>query len=72
MRKPNIIGSSKYEFNPGQFDIDMMNNQRKHIEKVNSIHNEVEKRIIDDPIKAKETYQMYVSILLNMKKKYDL
>ena len=72
MRKPSMMGSSKYEFNPGLFELDIKRSQERYSKKLKVIKGEVSSQFEDDPTRMKETYQMYVSVLLDMKKKFNL
>lgn len=72
MRNPSMMGSSKYEFNPGLFELDIKRSQERYNDKLMAIKGEISSQFVDDPTRMKETYQMYVSILLDMKNKFSL
>lgn len=72
MRKHSMMGSSKYEFNPRLFDLDIKRNQERYNKKLKAIKGEISTQLVDDPTRMKETYQMYVEILMDMKKKFNL
>lgn len=72
MRKPSMMGSSKYEFNTGLFELDIKRSQERYNDKLRTIKGEISSQFVDDPTRMKETYQMYVSILLDMKNKFSL
>lgn len=72
MRKPSMMGSSKYEFNPEQFELDIKRSQERYNKKLKAIKGEISTQFVDDPTRMKETYQMYVEILMDMKKKFNL
>lgn len=72
MRKPSMMGSSKYEFNSGLFELDVKRSQERYNKKLKAIKGEISTQFLDDPTRLKETYQMYVELLLDMKTKLNL
>ncbi|WP_251398352.1 hypothetical protein [Ureibacillus chungkukjangi] len=61
------MGTSKYEFNPEQFDIDVINNQKRYKDKYNFIELELFKLIQHDPIRQNESWEMIIDILRQYK-----
>lgn len=47
-----MMGSSKYEFNPEQFDLDVHNNMKRYSEKREVIKAELEKIIFKDSVRS--------------------
>ncbi|MFJ8528702.1 hypothetical protein [Bacillus sp. NPDC094106] len=72
MRKPSMMGSSKYEFHPEQFDIDVLNNKRDYEEKKKYIKQELNKMILCKPSRMGETFSMMIQALRELKAEYEL
>ena len=71
MKKQSAMGSSKYEFNPVQFDIDMTVNQFKYKIKKDNIKNTLKELIIQD-IEHKENYNLIIECMLELKSEINL
>jgi len=67
MRKQSAMGSSKYEFDPNQFDIDILNNKKRYDEKLKLIKYDLEEILYQDPIRINETWSMILQNLRQMK-----
>ena len=66
------MGSSKYEYNPEQFDIDMKNNYLKRYVKKNMMTETIESWIAEDPSRMKDVYNMLIDVIVDLKKKYNI
>lgn len=71
-KKQSQMGTSKYEFNPEQFEIDMMNNLENYRIKYELLNDTIENWFMIEPDKMKDTYGMLINVVTNIKKKYDL
>lgn len=67
-----MMGSSKYEFNPEQFDIDIHNNKKRYDEKLQLIKCDLEKILFQDPIRVEETWNMMIQTLRQVKEENTL
>lgn len=72
MRKQSQMGSSKYEFNLEQLDIDVMNNILKAQIKKNNIKELVIDMFTNDPVRMDETFSMFCEVLREVKSEYKL
>lgn len=72
MKKQSMMGSSKYEFHPHQFDIDMNNHLEKYQRKYELMQSTLDNWFRIEPDKMNDTYNMLINIVIDIKKKYDL
>lgn len=62
-RKGSMMGSSKYEYNPGQLEIDIQNNKKR----VENLRKEIEKFLDEvighDPVQSRTNWNVLIQIL---------
>lgn len=66
------MGSSKYEFNPEQFEIDVQNNINRYMELKDNIKEELHKIILQDPSRMSTTFTCVLEVLREIKQEYNL
>lgn len=71
-KKGSMMGASKYEFNPEQFEIDVENNIKRYKNKKDSAKQEIIKILESDPTRLDESFSMVLEILREIKEKYKL
>lgn len=71
-RKQSMMGSSKYEFNPGQLDEDIHINQVRYSKLKEKIHNEIMSNFKNDPFRMDETFSIYLDVLREIKAEWKL
>lgn len=72
MRKQSQMGTSKYEFNPEQFEIDVENNRIRYLGKYTDIYSALEQQIESDPVRIDETFSIMLDVMREFKKKYGI
>lgn len=72
MRKQSMMGSSKYEFNPEQFDKDIQNKIDKHRQLKQSIHNSIMEFIRSEPHNMNQTFSTILEVMREIKQEYKL
>jgi hypothetical protein len=72
MRKQSQIGSSKYEFNPEQFEIDIHNKIIKHQQQKLEIYNIIMNMLKKDPSEIDQTFSTILQVLREIKQEYNL
>lgn len=72
MKKQSQMGTSKYEFNPDQFDIDVEANRVRFVTRRALIHAELKKLIELDGPRIDETFSMMLDVMREFKKHYGL
>lgn len=66
-RKLSAMGSSRYEFNPEQFDMDVQRNIERRNKRKDEIKNLILSELKKDPVRQDETYQMFIDALREYK-----
>jgi Txe/YoeB family toxin of Txe-Axe toxin-antitoxin module len=72
MRKQSMMGSSKYEFNPKQFDIDVMEKLQLHQEKKERIAEQIDQLLMEDPFRIGDTFSLIIEVLREAKQKHNI
>lgn len=72
MRKGSMMGTSKYEFNPEQFDIDVANNAKRHQETKAKIYEEIKRMLESDPVRMDQTFSTMLEVMRELKTRYGL
>lgn len=67
MKKPSMMGASKYEFNPLQFDKDIAENQERYRIKKLVVENKLNDILYSDSNRIDETWNMIIEVLRNIK-----
>lgn len=70
MKKPSMMGSSKYEFNPEQFDIDVIASKERYKAKYERIESELKKIVFSDNERIEETWNIVIKVLRDLKEEY--
>lgn len=65
------MGASKYEFEPDKLDKDIKEHQERKERKKDTIKAMVEGMMKSDPTRQEETYQMFVEVLKEWRKKHE-
>ena len=71
VRRMSQMGSSKYELNPEQFDIDIANHQKRYDEKKKEVDEKVRAILSEDPVRMEETFSMILDVMRDVKTYYD-
>lgn len=66
------MGTSKYEFNPEQLDVDVQNNILRHKHQKELIHNLVMSEIKKDGSRMDQTFSIFLEVLREIKEEYTL
>lgn len=72
MRKYSQMGTSKYEFNPEQFEIDVSNNLQRYSVKKQTLSHKIHAILKEDPVRMDESFSMLLDILREVKTDYKL
>lgn len=72
MRKQSQMGSSKYEFNPEQLDIDVHNKNIKSQQQKLEIHLTIMYLLKKDAFRMDQTFSTILQVLREIKEEYNL
>lgn len=67
MTKQSMMGSSKYEFEPEQFDNDIRANQARYHYRYKFIEQVVQKIFWQEPARQHETMEIFIKVLRGFK-----
>ncbi|SHE67277.1 hypothetical protein SAMN05444392_102319 [Seinonella peptonophila] len=71
MKKQSNMGSSKYEFNPEQFDIDVARNHERYQQKKLEIKIKLWSMLFHEPDRVDETFNIICDVLREFKEEQD-
>lgn len=67
MKRWSAMGSSKYEFNPNQLDIDIRKKEEHYNKKKDSINKQILSMLESEPEKMNETFSIILDVLREWK-----
>ncbi|WP_050613311.1 hypothetical protein [Bacillus testis] len=72
MRKQSMMGSSKYEFDTKQLDLDIQANIDRHRSMKESIRKEILAKLKQDAPRMEQTFSIYLEVLRDIKHEWKL